>query len=169
MAKGDTATAEAEAETGNAGVEFEDGGSYTFNMKDTDEDAGFAPVPKGTYAVTIEDVQFQLSKRSSQPMWNIRYAISDGEFAEKNRKLFDIISLQESQHGRVKRFVNRVAPELADLEVFDPKKIAEEGILVGKELRVKVDIEEDDTYGARNRVRDHLAAGATGGGNFSMG
>lgn len=165
-----SATAEATQENTGSGVEFEEGQSYTFNMKETTEDAGFAPLPKGTYLVTIDEVQFQMSKRSQQPMWNLRYSVAEGEFAEKNRKVFDIISLQESQRGRVKRFINRVAPELADLEAFDPKKIAEEGSLVGKQLRVKLDIEEDETYGARNRVRDHFAPGAAGagGGSFNM-
>jgi hypothetical protein len=161
---------EAPAAEDNSGVEFEDGQSYTFNMKDTQEDSGFTPIPKGTYLVTIDEVKFQLSKRSNQPMWNLTYSIAEGEFAEKNRKLFDIISLQASQQGRVKRFINRVASELAEVEQFDPRKVAEEGLLVGKQLRVKVDIEEDAEYGARNRVRDHYAPGGAGagGGSFNM-
>jgi hypothetical protein len=164
------ATKEKEAPAAESGVEFEDGQSYSFNMKETQEDAGFTPIPKGQYLVTIDEVKFQLSKRSNQPMWNLTYSIAEGEFAEKNRKLFDIISLQASQQGRVKRFINRVAPELAEVEQFDPKKVADEGLLVGKQLRVKVDIEEDAEYGARNRVRDHYApgAGGAGGSSFSM-
>jgi hypothetical protein len=161
------AAAEAPAE---GGVEFEDGESYTFNMKDTAEDAGFAPIPKGTYLVTIESATFALSKRSNAPMWNLQYAIAEGEFAEKNRKLFDIISLKPEQQGRVKRFINRVAPELAEVENFNPKKVADEGLLVGKQLKVKVDIEESEEYGNRNRVKDHYAPGAAGagGGSFQM-
>jgi hypothetical protein len=164
------ATKEKEAPAAESGVEFEDGQSYSFNMKETQEDSGFTPIPKGQYLVTIDEVKFQLSKRSNQPMWNLTYSIAEGEFAEKNRKLFDIISLQASQQGRVKRFINRVAPELAEVEQFDPKKVADEGLLVGKQLRVKVDIEEDAEYGARNRVRDHYApgAGGAGGSSFSM-
>jgi hypothetical protein len=164
------ATAEAEAPAEGSGVDFEDGQSYTFNMKETTEDAGFAPLPKGNYLVTIESVTFGLSKSSQKPMWSLTYAIAEGEFAEKNRKVFDIISLQESQQGRVKRFINRVAPELAEVEEFDPKKVADEGLLVGKQLRVKLDIEEDEQYGARNRVKDHFAPGAagSGGGSFQM-
>lgn len=166
MARNNAAAAE---EPEQSGVEFEDGDNYTFNMKETKEDSGFVPLPKGTYLVTIDEVKFQLSKRSSQPMWNIRYSIAEGEFAEKNRKVFDIISLQESQQGRVKQFINRVAPELADLEEFNPKKVADEGLLVGKQLRIKLDIEEDETYGARNRVKGHYpATGGSSGGSFNM-
>lgn len=164
------AAAVAEAEAPQSGVEFEDGESYTFNMKDTVEDAGFTPLPKGTYLVTVEKCEFGLSKSNQKPMWSLTYAIAEGEFADKNRKVFDIISLQESQQGRVKRFINRVAPELAEVEQFDPKKVAEEGLLIGKQLRVKLDIENDEQYGNRNRVKDHYAPGASGagGGSFSM-
>lgn len=168
MARNNADTAEVEAPQG--GVAFEDGDSYTFNMKETTEDDGFAPLPRDTYLVTIESCKFELSKRSQQPMWNLTYAVAEGEFAEKNRKLFDIVSLQESQRGRVKRFINTVAPELAEAETFNPKQVAEEGLLVGKQLRVKVDIENDPQYGERNRVKKHLpAAGGGAGGSFSMG
>jgi len=163
------AAAETDQTPAQPGVAFEDGDSYTFNMKETKEDAGFTPLPKGTYLVTIDEVKFQMSKRSNAPMWNLRYSVAEGEFAEKNRKVFDLISLQPEQQGRVKRFINRVAPELSEVEEFDPKKVADEGLLVGKQLKVKLDIEEDATYGARNRVKDHYAPGATGtSGSFSM-
>ena len=164
-----TNTAEAETET-QSGVSFEDGDSYTFNMKEQKEDAGFTPLPKGTYLVTIDEVKFGLSKSSNQPMWSLTYSIAEGEFAEKNRKTFDIISLKPDQLGRVKRFLNRVAPELAEAEEFNPKKVAEDGLLVGKQLKVKLDIEESEQYGARNRVKDHYAPGAAGagGGSFNM-
>lgn len=164
----DTAVAEEEKPSG---VEFEDGDSYTFNMKETTEDAGFTPLPRGTYDVTIDQVTYGMAKSSGKPKWDVQYSISSGEFAEKNRKVFETISLQESQQGRVKRFINRVAPELAELEVFDPKKVAEEGLLVGKQLRVKLDIESDPQYGDRNRVKDHYApgTGTAEGGSFSMG
>lgn len=165
MAKAETKTAD------DAGVEFEDGESYTFNMKETEEDSGFAPLPAGTYAVTVENCEFKMSKSSGSPMWSLMYAVSEGEFAEKNRKIFDIISLKPEQQGRVKKFVKRVAPELAELESFNPKKVAEDGVLIGRQLKVKVDIEKSEEYGNRNRVKEHYAAGAGGGasgGSFSM-
>jgi len=155
----------------NSGVEFEDGDSFTFDMSETKEDSGFTPLPKGTYLVTIENCEFKMSKSSGNPMWSLTYAIAEGEYAEKNRKVFDIISLKPEQRGRVKKFINRVAPELADVKDFNPKKVAEEGLLVGKQLKVKLDIEKSEEYGDRNRVKDHFAPGAasgSAGGSFSM-
>jgi hypothetical protein len=168
MAKTNTAENEAEA-----GVEFEDGESYTFNMKDTEESSGFAPLPAATYLVSIDEVKFGLSKSSQSPTWYLTYTVAEGEFAEKNRKIFDILSLKADQQGRVKRFINRVAPELSEVENFNPKKVAEDGLLVGKQLKVKVSIEKgtDEYPGDKNRVKDHFAPGAaTGGagGGFQM-
>lgn len=154
------------------GVEFEDGESYSFNMKETAEDSGFAPLPKGTYLVTIESAEFKLSKSSSKPMWAMVYAIAEGEFAEKNRKVFDNISFSEGALGRTKKMLARVAPELAELENFNPKKVADEGLMVGKQMKIKLDIEEGtDAYpGAKNRVKDYFAPSAASGtgGGFQM-
>ena len=152
-------------------VDFEDGDSFSFNMKETAEDAGFAPLPKGTYVVTIASCEYKLSQSSGNPMWSLVYDVSEGEFAEKNRKIFDIVSLKPGQEGRVKKFIARVAPELAELEDFRPKKVADEGLLVGRQLKVKVDIESSEQYGDRNRVKDYFApggGGSTSGGGFSM-
>lgn len=160
-----TATQETEADNG---VAFEDGESFSWNMKETEEDSGFAPLPAATYLVTIDSVEFKMSKSSGSPMWSLVYTVAEGEFAEKNRKIFDILSLKPEQRGRVKKFVNRVAPELAELENFDPKKVADEGLLVGKQLRVKVDIEKSEEYGNRNRVKDHFSAASGSSGGFSM-
>jgi hypothetical protein len=156
----------------NSGVEFEDGDSYTFNMKETKEDSGFAPLPKGNYLCTLESVEFKLSKSSGAPMLNFVWAVAEGEFAEKNRKIFDFLSFKEGQQGRVKKWLNRVAPELAELEDFNPKKVADQGLLVGKQAKLKVDIEDgtDEYPGAKNRVKDVFAPGAAsaGGGSFTM-
>lgn len=156
----------------DTGVSFEDGDGYTFNMKETKEDSGFTPLPEGTYLVTIEEVKYGMSK-TGNPKWDLKYAIAEGEFAEKNRKVFDLISLKVEQQGRVKKFINRVAPELAEVEQFSPKKVAEEGLLIGKQLKVKLGIEDQpEEYGGgkRNRVKDHYAPGSGGAstGGFSM-
>lgn len=166
MAKKDETLVEDE----NQGVTFEDGENYSWDMNDTEEDSGFAPLPKGTYLCTIDEVKFGLSKSSGNPTWYLTYNIAEGEFAEKNRKLFDIISLKPEQRGRVKQFLNRVAPELASASNFNPKKVAEEGLLVGKMLRAKIDVEISEEYGNRNRVKDRFApsAGGKGSSGFSM-
>ncbi len=160
------------AEEVQDGVAFEDGENFSWNMKETEEDSGFAPLPVGTYLSTIETLEFKLSKSSGSPMWSIVWAIAEGEFADKNRKIFDNMSLKAGQEGRVKKFLMRVAPELAELEAFNPKKVAEEGLLIGKQARLKLSIEKgtDEYPGDKNRVKEYLspASGGGTGGSFSM-
>ena len=160
----------ADTKEAGEGVEFEDGESYTFNMKEQEEDTGFAPLPAGTYLVTIESHECKPSKSSGNLTWYMTYAIAEGEFAEKNRKVFDFTSLKAEQRGRVKKFIKRVAPEMAELETFDPKKVADEGLLIGKQLKVKLKIEPGTTDypGDKNRVQDYFAPGAGASGSFSM-
>jgi hypothetical protein len=152
------------------GVAFEQEEGFSFNMNETAESSGFEPMPAGTYDVAVEEVKYQISRSSGAPMWAITYVIASGEFAEKNRKLFQYLTMKPEQRGRVKQWVNRVAPELASLTDFNPKKIAEDGILVGKRARAKVGIETSEQYGARNTVKDILAptAGGAGGDGFQL-
>lgn len=153
------------------GVAFEEADGFTWNMAETEESSGFEPLPKGIYDVTIDEVKFQISKSSGQPMWAIVYLVTGGPgYDEKqNRKLFQYLTMKPEQRGRVKQFCNRVAPELATLSDFNSKKIAEDGLLIGKRARAKVDIEQNEQYGARNIVKDILAPQAGGvSGGFAL-
>jgi hypothetical protein len=157
------------------GIGAEEGTGFTFDMGGTEEDAGFEPIPKGTYNATIEAVEFRMSQSSQQPMWSVTYALTDEPWAEKNRKLFGFVSFKKDQLPRAKSFLKRVAPELAELNNFNPEKVASEGTLLGRPCRLRVDIEKSEEYGNRNRVRDVLAArggegagGEGGGGSFSL-
>lgn len=160
------------AEQAQDGVEFEDGEAFTWNMKETEEDSGFAPIPAGTYLITVSSFEYKLSKSSGSPMWSAVYDVAEGEFAEKNRKIFDIISLKDGQQGRVKKFLNRAAPELAELTNLNPKKVAEDGVMLGRQFKVKVAIEKgtEEYPGDKNRVKDYFSASAGGstGGSFQM-
>lgn len=158
-----------EAEAEEQGVNFEDSDDFTFNMKETEADTGIPPMPKANYDCSIEELEFKTSGKGNK-MWSIKWAVESGEYAEQNRKLFSFVIFSEKMIGRAKTFLKRVAPDLADLEDFNPKKIAESGVLIGKRGRLKVDVEESEEYGKRNTVKDVLAPRAGGeGGSFSMG
>ena len=159
------------AEAPQDGVDFEDGDNFSFNMKETAEDTGLAPLPKGTYLCTLDQVEYKLSKSSGAPMWSFIWAVAEGEFAEKNRKVYgDFLSFKPGQEGKVKKFLLRVAPNLAELEDFRPKKIADEGLLVGLQAKLRLEIEPGtpEYPNPKNRVKEHFAptggsAGSTGG------
>jgi len=159
------------------GASFEDNSeqTYTFNMQETAEDTGFEPMPKGMYLCTIDSVEFKLSKSSGAPMWAIKWVVAEGEFAEKNRFVFDNISFKDNMIGRAKTFLVRIAPELAALPDFSPKKVAEDGLLIGKQAKLKLDISSPTAEypNPRNEVKDRFAPGAGGttsggDGSFTM-
>lgn len=149
----------------NEGVGFEEAEGFTFDMSSQEEAAGFAPIPQGNYNATIEECEYKMSASSGQPMWALKWAVTDEPYASDNRKMFSFVSFKKEQLGRVKQWLNRVAPELANLPNFNPKTIADEGVLLGKPARLKVKI---TTYQGekRNNVAEVLAP--LGAGGFSQ-
>lgn len=159
------------------GLNTEAADGFTFNMAETDEDAGFEPMPVGTYDAVIETLTFGLSKSSQAPMWTIMYAITGPEqWAEKNRKQYHYVSFKEDQRGRAKKVIKAFAPELLTSTSFDPERIAGEGTLIGRPVRLRLGIGKPTAEypTPRNDVKDVLPptgpgqGGAEGGGNFNL-
>ena len=133
---------------------FEDGDeSLLINMEEVAEQS-FEVIPKGTYNVTIEEVEYKLSQSSNKPMWNLKLVITDGEYA--NRKIFTILSFSEGALPGTKGALKRIAPHLLTSS-FNPKAIAEAGDLVGLQARVKTKIEMYNDQ-EQTRVAGWLAA-----------
>lgn len=133
---------------------FEQGDdALTINMDEVHAQS-FELIPKGTYDVVIEKLEYSLSKSSGAPMWSVQLTITDGDFA--NRKLFTHLSFSEGALPGTKAAIQKIAPDLLS-SAFNPKKIAEEGSLVGIQARVKTGIE---TYQGedRSKVKTWLAA-----------
>lgn len=137
-----------------AGASFEtdNDGNIMIALDDVQEQS-FEAIPKGIYPVVIEQVEYQLSKSSGQPMWNVRLGVTDGEYT--NRKLFTFISFSPKALPGTKGTIRVIAPHLLQGQ-FNPKQIAEDGELIGIQCRVKVSIE---TYEGqdRNRVQRFMA------------
>jgi hypothetical protein len=171
------AKAQAEAastdETKFQGVMDTEGEGFTYDMGSQEEDSGYPILPKGTYDAIIDGCDYQISKSSGNPMWKITHLITgpDPDIASKNLKMFSYVVFKSDGMGRVKTFLVRVgAGDLATAS-FNPKTIADDGTLVGKAHRVKLDIRKSEEYGDGNEVKGVLAsagAGAAGGGGFSM-
>jgi len=126
---------------------FEDGDDSLVIDFDKVEGQSFESIPKGTYAVVIEECEFKMSQSSGKPMWNMVLTISEGEFT--GRKLFTFLSFSEKALPGTKTQITRIAPELLR-GPFDPKKIAAEGSLIGKIVRVKTKLE---TYEGEERTK----------------
>jgi hypothetical protein len=151
------------------GLQYEDADGFTFDMGKTVASSGFPLIPPGLYDGVIEACDFTLSKNSGNPMWAIKLAFESGEYAQKNRKMRYYVVFSAEQLGRAKMFLKRVAPELADLEDFNPKKIAESQIMIGKRVKMKIATQKGQDGEDQSSVADCLAPGAGGpSGDFNL-
>lgn len=147
------------------GLQYEGGDGFTVDLTDVEADKGFPVLPAGLYPSTVEECEYKLSNAAGKPMWAIKLAVDDDESKDLvNRKLFLNVSWAENMIARGKSFLMKVAPELI-VTNFNPKTVADEGLLLGKPLRAKVGIRLYQGE-RRNEVKDVLAplqGAATGG------
>lgn len=139
------------------GATFEDGDSEgqegcTVDLSGVDEAADFEVLPRGMYNCVISELTFEYSQRSGKPMWSTRLEIEDGDYA--SRILFTHISFSEKALPMTKRTLSRIAPELLE-EAFDAEAVADEGNLIGRRCRARVDIRPYEGR-KRNNVRELL-------------
>lgn len=138
----------------NQGAVFEDNEDMVIDMTGVDENAGgFQVLPRGIYPSIVDDLVFGASKNSGNPMFTWTFEVSEGEFA--GRKLFFHSVLTAEQLPRLKKILMRIAPDVLE-GPFKPKEVAEQGSLVGRQCRVRVDIRKYEGED-RNNVRDVLA------------
>lgn len=162
------AKADAEAKQG---VLDETGEGFTWDMSTTEAEDGYPILPKGNYDAVIDAVEYQISKNSGNPMWKVTHLITEGEHASKNLKMFSYVVFKQDQMGRVKTFMENIgAAQYAGAD-FNPKKIADDGVLVGSAHRVRLDIRKSDEYGDSNEVKRVMKAGTgsgSGEGGFAL-
>ena len=120
------------------------------------------PMPEGTYAAVIEEVEVTESK-SKLPMVVVTYKITEGEFA--NRKLTDYMVLETKKHEpneaglrQLKRLiVATLGEERADAEDFDTDELQGNACtLIVKQDSYNEEGEEEETI--TNKVKKVLAA-----------
>jgi len=159
-------TQEAEVQEG---VQYEESEGFSFNMAEEKASSGFPLIPVGNHPAVIDSLEFKISQNSGNPMWSIRWAFEEPELAQKNRKINSFVVFSPEQRGRAKMFLKRVAPELSELEDFNPKKVADEALLIGRRAVLKVNTQKGQDGEDRSNVADVLAAGAGGAsGSFSL-
>lgn len=162
-------TAKAEATT--EGVLDETGEGFTWDMASTEAEDGYPILPKGNYDAVIDDINYQISKNSGNPMWKQTFLITEADHADKNLKVFSYQVFKPDQMGRVKAFLENIGHGNLATADFNPKQIADDKTLVGSICKLKLDIRESDEYGNSNEVKRVMKPGAGGGsgdGGFSM-
>lgn len=109
----------------------------------------FDVLPAGDYNCIISDNQYQLSKSSGKPMWNLSLTVVDEQY--QNRKLFTFMSFSEKALPGTKANMMHFAPELLE-GPFNPKNPEIVSSLIGRHVKVRVSVEKynnDDT----NRIK----------------
>lgn len=148
---------------------FEDGGQLVVDLSGVQE-ATFEAIPKATYDLKIDEVQFGNSKSSGKPMFTFVLKVDGGEY--DGRKLYMHTSLSPKAIRISKATLMRIDPVLFAGQ-FAPQKIVESGVLLGRSVRAKVGLEEGQNGEDQNRVTilpnnvGAPAAGSSGDGFFN--
>lgn len=145
---------------------FEDGGQLVVNLEGVAE-MKFEAIPKGIYEAEVDSVEFGMSNSSGKPMLTFMFAIiNNAEYA--GRKLYFYASFSEKALAGTKTALLRIDPTIFS-GPFRPKDIADQGTLLGKQVRIKVTHEEYNGE-QRSRIQSILApaspGSASGGSGF---
>lgn len=134
------------------GAQFEDNDDGLLVNLESVQEQKFEVLPKNKYNVIIEDVDYQLSKSSGKPMWNLKLSVLDEEY--QNRKLFTFFSFSEKALPNTKAALAVVAPELLSTQ-FNPKNPEIVSSLIGRKAKVQVGIQKgtDEYPDDRNNVK----------------
>lgn len=167
MAKGNTAEAEVETQ----GILDESGEGFTFDMESQAADEGFPVADAGIYDLSLDSCEYKISQSSGNPMWAMRFLIigPDPEIAAKKISSRYYQSFKPEQMGRAKFLLQRLGREDLLTKDFNPKTIADNGTLVGANVRARLGVRDDPQYGKSNEIKAFLPAGAAGAGSAGDG
>ncbi len=139
------------------GVDFTEGESTEALVVDFNDvgDSTFEAIPRAMYNCTVDELTFEHSQRSGNPMWSWRLEVEDGDFA--GRKLFFHTVFKGDALPRTKKTLSRVKAELLE-GPFNPEEIANSGEMIGLRVKARVDIRNYEGE-PRNNVKDLFEAG----------
>lgn len=136
---------------------FEEGGNLVVDLGGIAE-AKFEAIPKGIYDGEIDSVEFGMSNNSGAPMLTLSIALTNNE-QYQGRKLFTYWSFSQKALPFTKAAIGRIAPELLQGK-FIPQNIADQGLLIGKPVRMRINVE--DYQGEPRSKISQLLSPATG-------
>lgn len=142
------------------GGDFGEDDGMVLDLDDVDESMpAFQALPPGVYDAIVENVEFGKSKKLN-PMLTWTFTLTGEEY--KNRKMFYHNTLNsEAGVSGLKRTLVRLLPD-GNFSKFSPKQFADEGIALGAECRLKLNVKPYNGE-RRNNVVDVLAPAADGG------
>lgn len=149
-----------------ASAVFEQGDGLVVDLSNIQE-LSFEALPKGFYDAVIDEANYQISKTSQKPMFQLIWKIVDNADYE-NRKVYQYLSFsQGALRGTKAQLMRLDASKFAG--AFNPKAIAESGDLLGTRKKLKLTIQPgQDGNNDSNQVQIQ-PDGGTASGNASGG
>ena len=148
------------------GMDDSEGDGFVVDLSGVDDDGRPEAMPRGIYDAVVDDLTFDHSQSSGNPMWTWILKVEGGEY--DGRTLYYHTVFTEKAVPRVKRALKNLQTDegyaQALLETkFDPSEVADEGKLLGGRCRLKVTTRKYDNR-LTNNVQDLLppAAGDEG-------
>lgn len=128
---------------------------FEVNMGEV-EASKFEALPQGDYNAVIASLEYGRSQSANKPMWTAQLEVTDGEYT--GRKVYTHLSFSPAAMPITKAALATFAPEYNDV-AFKPKEVADNGDLLGKNVRVRLTIK---TYEGRksNQVKRWLPPAA---------
>lgn len=149
--------------TGDAfGMDESGGDGFVVDLSGVDEDGRPEALPRGIYDAIVDDLTFDHSQASGNPMWTWVLKIEGGEF--DGRTLYYHTVFTEKAVARVKRALKNLqtedgyAQELLGTP-FSAEEVADGGRLIGGRCRLKVTTRKYEDR-LTNNVQDLLAPAA---------
>lgn len=142
-----------------APVSFGDEGDSALVDLDNVEDVKFEALPRGQYEVRLANLTYDISQASGNPMWTWELEVDGGDY--NGRKLFFHTVFQGKGLPMTKRLLMRLIPEIAS-KPFNPETVANEGSMLGMQLKAKVNVKRYDGRQTNNVQDLFLSEGEAG-------
>lgn len=125
---------------------------WSFNLNEVNENQseGFGLMPKGDYDVVVDNCEFQLSKASGAPMLKWTFKVIDGDF--ENRLHWEYTVLNNNFGLRNLKKILIALNANIDFSTFNPQTFADEGVAIGENLTITMDIKKDKKTGEDRNV-----------------
>ena len=139
-------------------VGFEEGESLIVDLNEVEDDAGFEAMPRGMYEATVSECEFKYSNSSGNPMWALKWEVSDGDFA--GRILFSHMVWKGKGLPITKKHLSRLRPDLLEAP-FNPEDDEIIESMIGLNGRLKVTVKKYEGNMTNNVQDIHASDGVT--------
>jgi hypothetical protein len=124
-------------------------GQIDWDAVDEDDIPKRPVLPKGIYTGVVDEAEFKRSARSGNRMIEVQNVFNSNGVEVK---VYDYIVVEPEHRARAKAKLRRYLGVLP--KDFNPSRDAD--MLVGKQVRARLDVEKSKEYGERNRLRTLL-------------